>query len=91
MTTENNDGAFYDILNAGFDVDERKLLNTLAYASYKVLPLARHWTFHNLPDYWYDEDTSLLERVDILGFSIEAYLEMVFYCLNPGLIFNDTD
>lgn len=73
---------FNTIIDGVFSVSERELLRTVAETvmNSRVAgrPMARRWSFDNLPEYLKDTDTSDVERQDAIAFGIDGYFAFQF-------------
>lgn len=84
--TEDIGNEFNSIIDAGFSVFERGLLNTAATAYTNTYPLAKRWTYAYLPDYFFDPDTPIVERIDLIGFGIDGYFDFQFADTNLRIL-----
>lgn len=84
--TEDVNNEFDTIINAGFSVPERGILNTIATAYSSIYPLAKRWTYTYLPDYFFDPDTPIVERIDLIGFGIDGYFDFQFADTNLRIL-----
>lgn len=68
--------AFTAIVRTSYCLHARELLSNKAKAVFTALPVSVKWMARNLPEDFALHDMSA--RAEIMGFSIEAHMEMVF-------------